>query len=141
MKTMQFSDRPWRYERCIVYELDLEVVREDLTQFKPNKPKIIHRIVANNQTLTIFENFDYTKMDISFILPDLKFEDYTDNNNCVRMSNMRTGVGRVVCTPDQYDGDHLAFIQQFRERVTFMRDRCHNKLPVITFTKNVLDKD
>lgn len=58
MKTVKFSQKPWRYERCIVLEEDLDMVMDDLKQF-PNKPRIPHRIVLNNRTLTIFQNFDY----------------------------------------------------------------------------------
>jgi len=58
IKTIKFSTKPWRYERCIIMEEDLDVIRDDLKQFK-NKPRIPHRIVMNNMTLTIFENFDH----------------------------------------------------------------------------------
>jgi len=39
-------------------EEDLDVIRDDLKQFK-NKPRIPHRVVMNNMTFTIFENFDH----------------------------------------------------------------------------------
>ncbi len=58
VKTVKFSNRPWRYERCVVMEEDLDVERTDLKAFK-TPPRIPHRIVMNNQTFTVFENFDY----------------------------------------------------------------------------------
>jgi len=58
MKTIKFSNKPWRYERCIVLEEDFDLVMDNLKQFV-NKPRIPHRIVVNNSTLTIFQNFDY----------------------------------------------------------------------------------
>ena len=58
VKTIKFSNRPWRYERCVVMEEDLDVERADLKGFK-TPPRIPHRIVMNNQTFTVFENFDY----------------------------------------------------------------------------------
>lgn len=58
IKTVQFSTKPWRYERCIVFEEDLDIVMTNLKQFK-NKPRIPHRVVMNNHTFSIFENFDY----------------------------------------------------------------------------------
>ena len=30
VKTVQFSQRPWREERCIIKEGDLDIVRDDL---------------------------------------------------------------------------------------------------------------
>jgi hypothetical protein len=30
MKTIKFSNKPWRYERCVVFEEDLDIVRDDL---------------------------------------------------------------------------------------------------------------
>jgi hypothetical protein len=34
VKTVQFSQRPWREERCVIKEGDMDVVRDDLDQFK-----------------------------------------------------------------------------------------------------------
>lgn len=60
-------------------EVDLDIMRDDLTQFKPNKPKMIHRVVLNNQTISIFDNFDYHTIDTTIILPDLSIDNYKEN--------------------------------------------------------------
>lgn len=50
---MKISKRPTRYETCIVKEGDLDLVRDDLIQFK-RKPRVPVRVVLNNMTLTVF---------------------------------------------------------------------------------------
>jgi hypothetical protein len=82
MRTHRFSQSPWRYERCVVNALDLDIEISELTQFKPNKPKIIHRVVVNNQTLTIFGNYNYESIMFAANLKDVNIELATDSPNC-----------------------------------------------------------
>jgi len=53
LRTAQLSQKPWRYERCIVNELDMDVERLDLKKW-PNKPRVPHRVAMNNQTFSFF---------------------------------------------------------------------------------------
>jgi len=53
IKIMRVSHRPQRYETCVIKEGDLDVVRDDLTQFQ-RPPRVPTRVVLNNMTFTVF---------------------------------------------------------------------------------------
>jgi hypothetical protein len=53
VKIMKVSERPQRYETCIIKEGDMEIIRSDLTQFV-RPPRVPARVVLNNMTLTVF---------------------------------------------------------------------------------------
>jgi len=52
---MRISNRMKRYERCIIKEGDLDLMREDL-KIGGRVPRVPSRVVMNNRTLTVFEN-------------------------------------------------------------------------------------
>lgn len=53
IRTMSFSQRPMREERCIIKEGDLDMVRDEFTNFKI-PPRTPVRAVMNNSTFSIF---------------------------------------------------------------------------------------
>lgn len=57
----QMSERPNRYEECVVREGDLAQLRDDLTGF-PEFPRIPVRAVLNNKTFIVYnsDNYDST---------------------------------------------------------------------------------
>lgn len=79
----------------------MDVERSDLTNWK-NKPRISHRVVVNNQTLTIFETFAYTDMIASINLKDLLIENHESENDCITLTNKLDKRKYVVCTIDMY---------------------------------------
>ena len=89
VKTIKFSNRPWRYERCIVFEEDLDITRDDLKGFA-NPPRIPHRVVMNNHTFTVFENFDYQTVQYSIPLKYLEVKDADKEPDCMIVVNKVT---------------------------------------------------
>ena len=63
------SNRPQRYEICIVKEGDLNI-KVDLPDFE-GRPEFPVRVILNNRTLTVFTttNFDavYKSYDLKFV--------------------------------------------------------------------------
>lgn len=82
IRTAQLSNKPWTYERCIINEVDMDMELSDLTKWQ-NKPRIPHRVVVNNQTLSIFQNFDYTTVQTTIKLNDLSIEKHAEENDCI----------------------------------------------------------
>jgi len=58
-----------------VYELDMDLELTDLKQFKPNKPKVMHRVVINNRTMSIFGSNDYEHVIFAVELPRMDVEE------------------------------------------------------------------
>lgn len=96
VKTIKFSSKPWRYERCILIEQDVDIIMEDLKQFK-NKPRIPHRIVMNNQTFSIFENFDHNTVQFTFKNKYVEVEN-SEYPDCILLSDKRSKVTKKLCT-------------------------------------------
>jgi hypothetical protein len=48
----QISNRPQRYEECVIREGDICVLRDDLTQF-PTPPRLPARAVLNLDTFSV----------------------------------------------------------------------------------------
>lgn len=140
MRTHRFSKFPWRYERCIINSLDLDI-EVDLPAFKPNKPKIIHRVVVNNRTLSIFENFNYDTVMFSSGLKETVIEMDGLDPSCCKITNSITKESQKACAPGMYQGDPTQLIKQFIERVKFFRDSCYQKLPIKTDFSKVAGKE
>ena len=100
MKTIRFSNKPWRYERCIIMEEDLDMVRDDLVQFK-NKPRIPHRVVMNNQTFSVFENFDYNTVQHVIPLKYLKVRN-SEHDDCIYIGEKGTKWEKEFCVIQMY---------------------------------------
>ena len=130
IKTVQFSTKPWRYERCIVLEEDLDVVMTNLKQFK-NKPRIPHRVVMNNHTFSIFENFDYNTVMSVWPLQDIEVKN-SKSSDCIIVFSKVTKAEFEVCTIQMYEGDHIKKIQQWKERIDFFQKHCMQNTPVIS---------
>jgi hypothetical protein len=60
----------------------MDVERDDLTQF-PNKPRIPERVVVNNQTLSVFETFNYEHMTVTIPLKTLKILPHETERDCI----------------------------------------------------------
>jgi len=105
IKTVQFSLKPWRYERCIVFEEDLDMVMNGLKQFK-DKPRIPHRVVMNNHTFSIFENFDYNTVQSVWSLQDVETK-ASKSADCMIVVHKKDKAEAELCTIQMYDGDHI----------------------------------
>jgi hypothetical protein len=101
LRTAQLSQKPWRYERCIVNELDMDVERTDLKKW-PNKPRVPHRVAMNNQTFSIFENFDYATVSKTYDLKNLLIENDAKSNDCVKITDKLSKDESIVCTINMY---------------------------------------
>lgn len=89
MRTAQFSKNPQTYERGVLLTADLDVMRDELKQFKI-KPRVPQRIVVNNSTFSIFETFDYTSMVASMNLKKLTIKNHEDDNTCIVVKETST---------------------------------------------------
>jgi len=139
MKTIKFSNKPWRYERCIVLEEDFDLVMDNLKQFV-NKPRIPHRIVVNNSTLTIFQNFDYSTVQRVIPLKNVGTEN-SDHDDCIFVTENASKYRQEFCVVQMFEGDHVKQIQQFKKRIDFFQDKCLNKLPIVSTAKGQVELD
>lgn len=86
---MRISNRMKRYERCIIKEGDLDLMREDL-KIGGRVPRVPSRVVMNNRTLTVFENDQYESALFSVILRDVKVMEYLkDKEECLVVVDSR----------------------------------------------------
>lgn len=87
----------------------MDIERTDLTRWK-NKPRIAHRVVVNNQTVSIFETFDYANVIGTIDLANLDITNHDKYNDCIVMINKLDKQQFTACTIDMYQGDHDKFI-------------------------------
>ncbi len=84
IKMMRVSKRMKRYERCIIKEGDLNLMREDLKTSAGRFPLVQSRIVMNNATFSVFENDEYQSLLFGQSLKDIKIRDYDQNpHECI----------------------------------------------------------
>lgn len=60
----QISNRPQRYEECVIREGDICVLRDDLTGF-PQAPRLPARAVLNLDTFSVFENSNFDSINMA----------------------------------------------------------------------------
>ena len=108
----------------------MDVIVEDI-KFKPNKPRVLHRVVVNDKTFSIFDNFVYQTIDLSIVLKDLTIESIKDVSDCALVLDTRTKRSVTVCAPQYYPDDHSKLILEFKQKVEFFRDKCDTDFKVI----------
>lgn len=64
----RISNRPQRYEECIIKEGDINMIKENMY---PEFPRLPIRVVLNIKILTLFENDKFDSIIIEFDLEDL----------------------------------------------------------------------
>jgi hypothetical protein len=94
---MKVSDRPQRFETCIIKEGDLEVVRTDMSQFM-RPPRVPARVVLNNQTFTVFQSANYDTVLFSSPLSAIGVGPYGDDDACFVAMDSRVNVGITLCS-------------------------------------------
>lgn len=70
----RISNRPQRYEECVIREGDINMLREDMTQFS-ELPRLPVRAVLNMKTFTIFESDKFDSIIAGFNLDDTYIRD------------------------------------------------------------------
>jgi hypothetical protein len=80
IKMIPISNRPQRFEECVIKESDLDVIKEEMTQFA-RKPRIPSRVIMNNSTLSVFESDNYESVLVAFNLDEIVFpiQDHPDD--------------------------------------------------------------
>lgn len=63
-----------------------------------NQPRVVHRVVANNMTLSIFETFNYDTVLVTIPLRDLLIENDEVDNDCVVVQNKGNPDKYTMCT-------------------------------------------
>jgi len=79
----------------------MDVERTDLKKW-PNKPRVPHRVAMNNQTFSIFENFDYATVSKTYDLKNLLIENDEKSNDCVKITDKLSKDESIVCTINMY---------------------------------------
>lgn len=92
----RISNRPQRYEECVIREGDINMLREDMTQFS-EMPRLPVRAVLNMKTFTLFESDKFDSVIAGFNLEDSYIRDYPkDPKNCFIISSKTHKRDRAV---------------------------------------------
>ena len=109
---MNISANPWRYERCVVFEQDLDILRDDLPG---TKAKLPGRVVLNAYTLTLFETSNYQKVICSMNLKNLQLSSDGDAN-CFTVKGKKSKAW-TLCNLSTYQGDAIKQISDWKENI------------------------
>ncbi len=109
---MNISANPWRYERCVVFEQDLDILRDDLPG---TKAKLPGRVVLNAYTLTLFETANYQKVICSMNLKNLQLSSDGDAN-CFTVKGKKSKAW-TLCNLSTYQGDAIKQITDWKENI------------------------
>jgi len=130
-KTFQFSQTYQTNERCVEISIDLDI--KEPSKFGFQSPRIPHRVIVNNSTLTIFEKPDLSKVDLSFNLDVLEVNSASDQD-CISVTDKRTKQSKELCTMLYDTRDHSEVIHKFKDNLIFMQKECSEPIKEITNT-------
>lgn len=121
----QMSNRPNRYEECIVREGDLAVAREDLVGF-PEIPRIPVRVVLNNKTIVIYDNDNYDSTTFAFSLHEVVVSDWKqDPKLCFQLNNPAANKKVALCVVESAcKGDPHEAKEQWKEDIVHFATDC-----------------
>jgi len=128
IKIMRVSHRPQRYETCIIKEGDLDVVRDDLTQFQ-RPPRVPTRVVLNNMTFTVFQTDSYDDVLFSTSLESIGVQAYDQDENCFTAFDGRVGKSITLCSLETLTGISLKENRnEWVKEIGFFKEDCHKDL-------------
>ena len=113
--------------------MDLDV--KPTSRFGFQSPRIPHRVVVNNSTLTIFDKPDLSAIDTVFSLQSLKIEHGSDQD-CIKITDKAAKHSRELCAMLYEQKNHETVIQKFKEDLEFFQIHCKNPLPTVEIDYN-----
>jgi len=95
---MRVSNRPQRYETCILKEGDMEVMRTDIGNFV-NPPRVPIRAVLNNMTFSVYDDTEhFDSVIFSTELKSLAIRRFDKDDSCFVVSNTHSFNVVTLCS-------------------------------------------
>jgi len=135
VKVLPFSDRPQRYEKCIVKESDLIMILKEENQ-ELNVPV---RAVLNNYTLSAYSGFKFTDLRKTFNLKKAKLYNSLEHKNCFTISDSNEN-NAVFCDFGLESTEN--FYNEWSYDFNLFKYQCHEKNPIVevAFAKKMDDQ-
>lgn len=132
VKMVPVSNKPQRFEKCIIKEGDGLMLKNDKeTAMLQNIPRIPVRIVMNNKTVSVYTDDSLTSLLSTFILPNTQLSRVSSDSSCFiltggnlknqfcQLTTERRERGNFV---DEWDYDFNLFKNQCKEPRELMED-------------------
>lgn len=141
IKVMPISNRPTRYEKCILKENDVFVIMKPekinlLTELETNSEnflgseaatKIPLRIVLNNKSISFYKDENFGSLILSMALESTSFRRIKNNKNCFFLQGRILSQQAIVCNISQ----NPSFAEEWDYDFNLFKHQCNEKRPVI----------
>ncbi|MCQ2816320.1 MAG: hypothetical protein MJ252_03540 [archaeon] len=136
VKTMPISNKPQRYDKCVIMERDALIVQDEpigekqqrTVEMKKEKNKLPIRLVMNAQTIVAYTDAHYLSPYKTFDLRTTKLFRKQDkaqgvNSQCFILKDTEKAVKAEICQLDCTAG--VGFVEEWDREIQIFRDACH----------------
>lgn len=129
LRIQQLSSRPQRFEKCIIKETDVEIVRDDVTQFHAY-PKVPGRAVLNNRTFSVFQTANnYETIIYSAQLKNIIIvKSRVDPEICFQVNDTSTTRHIILCGLSTASDDLTEIKAEWEKQILFFKNNCFHEL-------------
>lgn len=118
VKVAPISNKPQRYDKCVIMERDALMVKEE------EKTKIPVRVVMNTKSIIAYTNSDYKLPIKTLSLENTKAYRIKNSNMCVLLqdNHAKMEICQLDCT-----GSESGFVDEWERELIIFRDACNSK--------------